>query len=76
MTISKINQTEEHLIRRKEVQAKTELRASSIYTMMKDGKFPLYFHLSEKIVAWILSGVKQWNANRIAQHKAIQGIVS
>lgn len=73
MTISKINQIKEHLIRRKEVQAKTELGASSIYTMMKNGKFPLYFHLSERIVAWILSDVKQWNAIVLLNTKPYRG---
>ena len=41
MTLSKEQQIEnQRLIRRKEVQAKTGLGASSIYAMMKQGKFP------------------------------------
>ena len=58
------------LIRRKEVQAKTGLGASSIYAMMKNGEFPQCLNLSERRVAWIESEVDAWIANRIAQHKA------
>lgn len=73
MTISKINPTKEYLIRRKEVQAITELGASSIYAMMKNGEFPLCPNLSERRVAWIEYDVNQWSDNRSVQHKAIQG---
>jgi len=70
MTISKNQQIENRrLIRRKEVQAKTGLGASSIYAMMKQGKFPKAITLSERRVAWIESDVDQWIAERIAIHK-------
>lgn len=72
MTLSKEQQAEnQRLIRRKEVQAKTSLGASSIYAMMKTGEFPLCLHLSERRVAWIESEIDQWIADRIATHKAI-----
>jgi prophage regulatory protein len=71
MTLSKEQQTEnQRLIRRKEVQTKTGLGASSIYAMMKNGEFPQCLNLSERRVAWIESEVDAWIANRIAQHKA------
>ena len=71
MTLSKNQQIEnQRFIRRKEVQAKTGLGASSIYAMMKQGKFPKAITLSERRVAWIESEVDAWIANRIAQHKA------
>jgi len=70
MITSKNQQTEQRLIRRKEVQTKTGLGASSIYAMMKNGEFPQCLNLSERRVAWIESEVDQWIANRIAQHKA------
>ncbi|MHA3081284.1 helix-turn-helix transcriptional regulator [Acinetobacter sp. ANC 5502] len=70
MTLSKEQQFEnQRLIRRKEVQVKTSLGASSIYAMMKTGEFPQCLHLSERRVAWIESEVDQWIADRIAQHK-------
>lgn len=58
------------LIRRKEVQDKTGLSPSSIYAMMKQGKFPLCLNLSERRVAWIESDVDNWISERIAQHQA------
>ena len=71
MTLSKSQQTEnQRLIRRKEVQAKTGLGASSIYAMMKSGEFPQCLNLSERRVAWIESDIDKWIAERIASHKA------
>lgn len=72
MTTSKNNQVEPRLIRRKEVQTKTGLGASSIYAMMKSGEFPQCLNLSERRVAWVESDINQWIANRIAEHKAVQ----
>ncbi|MCU4389899.1 AlpA family transcriptional regulator [Acinetobacter courvalinii] len=72
MTTSKNNQVEPRLIRRKEVQTKTGLGASSIYAMMKSGESPQCLNLSERRVAWIESDINQWIANRIAEHKAVQ----
>lgn len=75
MTISKNQQIENRrLIRRKEVQAKTGLGASSIYAMMKQGKFPKAITLSERRVAWIESDVDQWIAERIAQSVMSKGL--
>jgi len=67
MNISKNQQAENRrLIRRKEVQFKTGLGASSIYALMKKGKFPKAITLSERRVAWLESDVDQWIAERIA----------
>ena len=71
MTLSKSQQTEnQRLIRRKEVQAKTGLGASSIYAMMKSGEFPQCLNLSERRVAWIESDIDKWIAERVANHRA------
>lgn len=71
MTLSKEQKIENlRLIRRKEVQAKTGLGASSIYAMMQQGKFPKAVNISERRVAWIESDVDQWINERIASHKA------
>jgi len=71
MTLSKSQQTENNrLIRRKEVQAKTGLGASSIYAMMKSGEFPQCLNLSERRVAWIESDIDKWIAERVANHRA------
>ena len=71
MNSSKNQQTENNrLIRRKEVQAKTGLGASSIYAMMKQGKFPKAINISERRVAWIESDIDSWIAERITSHNA------
>ena len=71
MTLSKNQQNEnQRLIRRKEVQAKTGLGASSIYAMMKSGEFPQCLNLSERRVAWIESDIDKWIAERVANHRA------
>lgn len=71
MTLSKSQQTEnQRLIRRKEVQAKTGLGASSIYAIMKSGEFPQCLNLSERRVAWIESDIDKWIAERVANHRA------
>lgn len=71
MTTSKNQQTENNrLIRRKEVQVKTGLGASSIYAMMKTGDFPQCLNLSQRRVAWIESDIDKWIAERVANHRA------
>jgi len=66
MTTTKIQLENRRLIRRKEVQAKTGLAASSIYALMKADKFPKCLKLSERRVAWIESDVDDWISSRIA----------
>ncbi|WP_333838258.1 helix-turn-helix transcriptional regulator [Acinetobacter schindleri] len=72
MTLSKEQKIENvRLIRRKEVQAKTGLGASSIYAMMQQGTFPKAINISERRVAWIESDIDLWISERIKSHKAI-----
>ncbi|MGE8685114.1 MAG: helix-turn-helix transcriptional regulator [Acinetobacter sp.] len=64
-----LNNTEKtRLIRRKEVQIKTGLGASSIYALMKQGTFPYPIHLSIRRVAWIESEIDSWIEDRIAKN--------
>lgn len=67
MTLSKEQQAQNvRLIRRKDVQIKVGLGASSIYAEMAKGRFPKPVFLSEKRVAWIESEIDAWIAERIA----------
>lgn len=71
MKVSKNQPVENNrLIRRKEVQVKTGLGASSIYAMMKNGDFPQCLNLSERRVAWIESDIDNWIDEHVAKHKA------
>ena len=56
------------LIRRKEVQIKTGLGASSIYALMKQSKFPYPIHVSIRGVAGIEAEVDSWIEDRIAKN--------
>lgn len=58
------------LIRRKELQIKIGMGASSIYAEMAKGRFPKPVLLSEKRVAWVESEIDQWVAERIASRNA------
>ena len=67
MTLSAEQQAQNvRLIRRKDVQIKVGLGASSIYAEMAKGRFPKPVFLSEKRVAWIESEIDAWIAERIA----------
>ena len=59
----------QRLIRRKEVQVKTGLGASSIYAEMSKGKFPKPIQISTRRVAWIESEVDSWIAERISSRQ-------
>lgn len=74
MNLIKENQSKNlRLIRRKEVQVKTGLGASSIYALMEQGRFPRAIAISERRVAWLESEIDQWIYERIAQHQAAMG---
>lgn len=76
MTLSKNQKSEnQRLIRRKEVQEKTGLGASSIYAMMKTGDFPKCLNLSERRVAWIESDIDKWIAERVTSHRANSAVL-
>lgn len=73
MTLSKNQKIEnQRLIRRKEVQSKTGLGASSIYAEMAKGKFPKAVQISERRVAWIESEIDDWIAERIAGYEVVK----
>ena len=72
MTTSNKKQQQDNnrLIRRKDVQGKTGLGASSIYAMMAKGDFPKPLQLSVRRVAWIESVIDKCIAEHRASHKA------
>lgn len=56
------------LIRRKEVQLRTGLGASSIYALMNKNEFPKPVILSIRRVAWIESDIERWILERISKN--------
>lgn len=53
------------LLRRPEVERRTGLKRSSIYSLMKEGAFPQSVALSQRAVAWVESEVDAFIEDRI-----------
>ena len=57
----------DRLVRLPEVERMTSCKKSTIYQLMKDGKFPRCVRLSARHVAWPEAAVLQWVQDRIAE---------
>ena len=55
----------DRLLRLPEVEALVGIRKSSIYVLMKQGKFPRCVHVTSRLSAWPESAVYQWVQDRI-----------
>lgn len=55
------------ILRRKQVEARTGLCRSSLYSMMKAGKFPKSVKLSTRSVGWVQEQVNAFLEARIAE---------
>ncbi|WP_374258990.1 helix-turn-helix transcriptional regulator [Aquabacterium sp.] len=55
----------DRLLRLPEVEALVGIRKSSIYVLMKQGKFPPCVHVTSRLSAWPESAVYQWVQDRI-----------
>lgn len=53
------------LIRRAEVERKTGLARSTIYELVKDGRFPAPIELTGRTRCWVASDVDAWVQSRI-----------
>lgn len=60
---------QERLLRIRQVLAKTGLGRSSLYALVKSGRFPSPLKLSERSVAWRESAVDLWISERIREHE-------
>lgn len=67
----------ERLCRLPEVEALTGCKKSTIYLMLRQGRFPKPVRLSARMVAWPESAVVAWVRERIAESDAnMQGTKS
>lgn len=57
------------LLRRKQVEAQTGLRRSTIYQAIAEGKFPKPVKLGTRSVAWLSTEVDGWIAARITESR-------
>ena len=60
-------ETNERLIRIKEVMHRTGLSQSNIYARIADGNFPKQIHLGIRSVVWIESQVQDWIQKKIKE---------
>jgi prophage regulatory protein len=54
------------ILRLPEVRKRIGLGRSSVYQLIRQGRFPRPVHLSARTVGWIESEVEQWIAERAA----------
>jgi prophage regulatory protein len=57
----------DRLLRLPEVEALTGCRKSTVYKLMKEGKFPKSVRITDRMAAWPESSVLQWVQERIQQ---------
>ena len=55
---------EDRLLRRREVEARTGLSRTSIYRLMREGRFPEPLKVGPKAVRWPESEIADWLAAR------------
>ena len=60
----------DRLIRLPDVEGATGCKKSTIYELMKAGRFPKPVRLSARHVAWSEAAVLQWVQDRIAEAQA------
>lgn len=54
----------DYFVRIKDVVQIVGLSKTTVYRLLKAGKFPTPFNISERCVAWRISALKQWMAER------------
>ena len=57
----------DRLVRLPEVEGMTGCKKSTIYELMRAGKFPKSVRLNARMVAWAETAVLQWVQDRIAE---------
>lgn len=61
---------ESRILRRPQVQHRTGLSRSTIYAMMKEGRFPRPIRLSARAVGWTETSINEWLESRISGAEA------
>jgi prophage regulatory protein len=64
------------ILRRKQVEARTGLRRSTIYAKVATGEFPAPVRIGIRAVGWIEADVIRWLESRIAASRTSQGPVA
>lgn len=61
------------ILRRPQVEEKTGLGRSFIYSEMAAGRFPKAVALGPKAVGWLENEIDDWIARRVAERDAVSG---
>ena len=64
----------DRLLRLADVEAATGCKKSTIYKLMKEGKFPSCINITSRMVAWPETAVLSWVQARIAESAANKGV--
>ncbi|MFN9726662.1 helix-turn-helix transcriptional regulator [Acidovorax sp.] len=64
----------DRLVRLPEVEEMTGCKKSTIYELMRAGKFPKSVRLNARMVAWPETAVLQWVQDRIAEAQQSTGV--
>lgn len=57
------------ILRRKEVEARTGLKRSTIYEIMSSGNFPKPIKLGARMVGWLESEVEAWLSEQVRKSR-------
>ena len=60
------------VLRRRQVEARTELGRSSIYALIADGRFPTPIRLSANTVGWLEHEIDRWITERARASRMVQ----
>lgn len=58
-----MNKQRKEIIRVTEVKTLTGLSQSTIYRLIKKGRFPAHLQLGERVVGWRLNDIQEWLDN-------------
>jgi prophage regulatory protein len=61
------------ILRRKQVEARTGLKRSTIYAKVAAGEFPAPIRLGARAVGWLEAEIQQWLTSRVAERRAKSG---
>jgi len=60
----------ERILRRREVEVRTGLSRSTIYSQMAEGTFPKPVRLGKRSVGWTETSIAEWLADRVTSDAA------
>ena len=72
MEVAAQPQSKDRLLRIDEVMHRVGIRTTSIYKLMREGRFPKAIPLARRTVVWPESAIDQWIADKVARAAQLQ----